>query len=295
MASLEILKGRTSKIRFARGARARPARPSRAPSAKARLGRCLLDRGPPELLANFLRQCAPGPNGRATCLARECGGRSPPPARKLQGPHGRRAVGAGVPRLGRIPWAASAVAGRVSAIRGRCWHEGLGIRRQRRYGRRLAPGPLHEASRFRPENRKKHWPRNDGSFVRPRRWRPRGRRSSWRDEISAPAPRREQAPAALRHLRRRGALVAESFAGLFYRNALNLGFAGSRLPTGRAGSAPAIRLTVKRGKPERSANLTHRGDRFALRADPRPPHARWSATAGCWRISRKRLQYDPPS
>jgi 3-isopropylmalate/(R)-2-methylmalate dehydratase small subunit len=43
---------------------------------------------------------------------------------------------------------------------------------------------------------------------------------------------REQAPAALKHLGV-AALVAESFAGLFYRNALNLGLAAVVCPQAR--------------------------------------------------------------
>lgn len=77
---------------------------------------------------------------------------------------------------------------------------------------------------------------------------------------------REQAPAALKHLGV-AALVAESFAGLFYRNALNLGLPA--LVCAEAyliGDADEIRIDPERGRIE---NLT-RGE--TLNCEAIPPH-----------------------
>jgi 3-isopropylmalate/(R)-2-methylmalate dehydratase small subunit len=64
---------------------------------------------------------------------------------------------------------------------------------------------------------------------------------------------REQAPAALKHLGV-AALVAESFAGLFYRNALNLGLpALVCTQAARIREADAIRVDAEAGRVE---NLT---------------------------------------
>jgi 3-isopropylmalate/(R)-2-methylmalate dehydratase small subunit len=77
---------------------------------------------------------------------------------------------------------------------------------------------------------------------------------------------REQAPEALRHLGV-AALVAESFAGLFYRNALNLGLpalvcAGA----GRVRAGDRLRVDTASGKIE---NLST-GETLAC--EPIPPH-----------------------
>jgi 3-isopropylmalate dehydratase small subunit len=80
---------------------------------------------------------------------------------------------------------------------------------------------------------------------------------------------REQAPAALRHLGV-AALVAESFAGLFYRNALNLGLLALVCAGAKRIRPGEIWPPVKRSPASRSP----------------PTSCRWSATAGCWRISR---------
>ena len=77
---------------------------------------------------------------------------------------------------------------------------------------------------------------------------------------------REQAPAALKHLGI-AALVAESFAGLFYRNALNLGLpAVVCAQARRIRDNDAIRVDAEAGRIE---NLTT-GETLACEAIP--PH-----------------------
>jgi 3-isopropylmalate/(R)-2-methylmalate dehydratase small subunit len=77
---------------------------------------------------------------------------------------------------------------------------------------------------------------------------------------------REQAPAALKHLGV-AALVAESFAGLFYRNALNLGLpAVVCAQARRIRDHDALRVDVEAGRIE---NLTT-GETLACEAIP--PH-----------------------
>jgi 3-isopropylmalate/(R)-2-methylmalate dehydratase small subunit len=77
---------------------------------------------------------------------------------------------------------------------------------------------------------------------------------------------REQAPAALKHLGVK-ALVAESFAGLFYRNALNLGLPALVCPeAARIRDRDAIRVDAEAGRVE---NLTT-GE--TLRCEAIPPH-----------------------
>jgi 3-isopropylmalate/(R)-2-methylmalate dehydratase small subunit len=76
---------------------------------------------------------------------------------------------------------------------------------------------------------------------------------------------REQAPAALKHLGI-AALVAESFAGLFYRNALNLGLPCLVCPdSGRIREGDAIRVDAEAGRIE---NLTT-GETLGCEAIPR--------------------------
>ena len=76
---------------------------------------------------------------------------------------------------------------------------------------------------------------------------------------------REQAAEALRHLGV-GAVVARSFAGIFYRNALNLGLlAVECADTGRIGARDDLRLDAAAGTLE---NLT-RGETYACK--PVPP------------------------
>ena len=77
---------------------------------------------------------------------------------------------------------------------------------------------------------------------------------------------REQAPAALRHLGV-AALVAESFAGLFYRNAINLGLpAVACAQARRIKQGDLLKVDVEGGKIE---NLTS-GEILACEAIP--PH-----------------------
>jgi 3-isopropylmalate/(R)-2-methylmalate dehydratase small subunit len=77
---------------------------------------------------------------------------------------------------------------------------------------------------------------------------------------------REQAPAALKHLGVR-ALVAESFAGLFYRNALNLGLpAVACAQAKRIRPGDAVKVDPERGVIE---DLTT-GEKLACEAIP--PH-----------------------
>ena len=77
---------------------------------------------------------------------------------------------------------------------------------------------------------------------------------------------REQAPAALKHLGV-AALVAESFAGLFYRNALNLGLpAVVCAEARRIRDGDTLRVSFEEGK---IANLTT-GE--GLECEPIPAH-----------------------
>jgi 3-isopropylmalate/(R)-2-methylmalate dehydratase small subunit len=77
---------------------------------------------------------------------------------------------------------------------------------------------------------------------------------------------REQAPAALKHLGV-AALVAESFAGLFYRNALNLGLpAVVCAEARRIRDGDLLRVSFEEGK---IANLTS-GE--TLQCEPIPAH-----------------------
>jgi 3-isopropylmalate/(R)-2-methylmalate dehydratase small subunit len=77
---------------------------------------------------------------------------------------------------------------------------------------------------------------------------------------------REQAPAALKHLGV-AALVAESFAGLFYRNALNLGLpAVVCADTERIRDGDLLRVSLEEGE---IANLTT-GE--TLHCEPIPAH-----------------------
>jgi 3-isopropylmalate/(R)-2-methylmalate dehydratase small subunit len=75
---------------------------------------------------------------------------------------------------------------------------------------------------------------------------------------------REQAPAALKHLGVE-ALVAESFAGLFYRNALNLGLPALVCPrAGEIRNGDALRIDFEKS--------TIVQDRATLPFEPIPPH-----------------------
>jgi 3-isopropylmalate/(R)-2-methylmalate dehydratase small subunit len=77
---------------------------------------------------------------------------------------------------------------------------------------------------------------------------------------------REQAPAALKHLGV-AALVAESFAGLFYRNALNLGLpAVVCADAKRIRDGDSLRVSFEKGE---IANLTT-GE--TLQCEPLPAH-----------------------
>jgi 3-isopropylmalate/(R)-2-methylmalate dehydratase small subunit len=77
---------------------------------------------------------------------------------------------------------------------------------------------------------------------------------------------REQAPAALKHLGV-AALVAESFAGLFYRNALNLGLPALVCPQARRIRAgDEVRVDAQAGRVE---NL---GTGEVLACEAIPPH-----------------------
>lgn len=77
---------------------------------------------------------------------------------------------------------------------------------------------------------------------------------------------REQAPQALKHLGI-AALVAESFAGLFYRNALNLGLPAVVCEQARRiRSGDSLRIDAEAGRIE---NLST-GEVFAC--EPIPPH-----------------------
>jgi 3-isopropylmalate/(R)-2-methylmalate dehydratase small subunit len=77
---------------------------------------------------------------------------------------------------------------------------------------------------------------------------------------------REQAPEALRHLGV-AALIAQSFAGLFYRNALNLGLpAVVCLDAKRIRPGDDLRIDFERGRIENSTT----GD--VLDCEPIPAH-----------------------
>src|SRR3989441_827977 len=218
--------------------------------------------------------CAPAT--ASTCCRRRRS-RSPPRREPSRAAWERRRRRFTWPR--RIPWRRrrSPVA---CAIRGRCWHEGLGIRRQRRYGR-ARPGPLHEAP---DRGDRRALPRNDGSVVRrggaARRHR-RGGTKFRRRLLARAGPRGAQAS------RRRGArrrILRRAF--LPQRPQPRL--AGSRLPAGKA-DPPRRFADGERGN-RRDPEPDHRGD-ARLRADPRPPHAdgprRRAAGA-----SREAMQYD---
>jgi len=75
---------------------------------------------------------------------------------------------------------------------------------------------------------------------------------------------REQAPAALKHLGVE-ALVAESFAGLFYRNALNLGLPALVCPRAKEiHDGDALRIDFEQSV------IVH--DKASLPFEPIPPH-----------------------
>ena len=74
---------------------------------------------------------------------------------------------------------------------------------------------------------------------------------------------REQAPAALKHLGVE-ALVAESFAGLFYRNALNLGLPALVCPKAKQLAARELHIDYDR------AVVVQDGKEFPF--EPIPPH-----------------------
>jgi 3-isopropylmalate/(R)-2-methylmalate dehydratase small subunit len=77
---------------------------------------------------------------------------------------------------------------------------------------------------------------------------------------------REQAAGALRQLGV-AAVVATSFAGLFYRNALNLGVAVLTCPdAGRIRAGDALRIDAEAGRIENETS----GE--TLRCEPIPPH-----------------------
>ncbi len=77
---------------------------------------------------------------------------------------------------------------------------------------------------------------------------------------------REQAAAALRHLGV-AAVVATSFAGLFYRNALNLGLAVLTCPeAGRVRAGEVLRIDAEAGRIENETT----GD--VLACEPIPAH-----------------------
>jgi 3-isopropylmalate/(R)-2-methylmalate dehydratase small subunit len=75
---------------------------------------------------------------------------------------------------------------------------------------------------------------------------------------------REQAPEALKHLGV-GALVAQSFAGLFYRNAINLG-----LPAMVCGEAKRIRLGDDVAVDFEAGRIENRTTGETLAAEPIP-------------------------
>jgi len=77
---------------------------------------------------------------------------------------------------------------------------------------------------------------------------------------------REQAPAALKHLGV-AALVAESFAGLFYRNALNLG-----LPTVECREAKRIEQGDRVAVDFEQGKITILDKNISFSCDPIPTH-----------------------
>src|SRR5438309_5921372 len=179
----------------------------------------------------------------------------------------------------RIPWRRRRSPA-ACAIRGSCWHEGLGIRRQRRYGR-ARPGALHEAP---DRGDRKALPRNDGSVVRrggaARRHRRGG--TKFRRRLLARAGARGAQASRRRGARRR--ILRRAF--LPQRPPPRL--AGSALLAGNA--APPRALAAGERGNRRDPELDHWGD-ARLRGDPRPPHAdgprRRAAGA-----SREAMQYD---
>jgi len=77
---------------------------------------------------------------------------------------------------------------------------------------------------------------------------------------------REQAPEALKHLGV-AALVAESFAGLFYRNALNLGLPAVACPSARTiHEGDVLEIDFENGK------ITNRTTGDVLPCEPIPAH-----------------------
>ena len=77
---------------------------------------------------------------------------------------------------------------------------------------------------------------------------------------------REQAPEALKHLGV-AALVAESFAGLFYRNALNLGLPAVACPGARTiKEGDSLEIDFENGK------ITNRTTGKVLPCEPIPAH-----------------------
>ncbi|MGE5639760.1 MAG: 3-isopropylmalate dehydratase [Clostridia bacterium] len=99
---------------------------------------------------------------------------------------------------------------------------------------------------------------------------------------------REQAPEALRHLGV-AALIAESFAGLFYRNALNLGLPAVACPQAKR-IRPDDRLAVDFSGSVK--NLTT-GETYAC--EPIPPHLlEMVRDGGLLAHLEKRLKGGPP-
>jgi 3-isopropylmalate/(R)-2-methylmalate dehydratase small subunit len=77
---------------------------------------------------------------------------------------------------------------------------------------------------------------------------------------------REQAPEALKHLGV-AALVAETFAGLFYRNALNLGLPATACPLAKKiGQGDVLEIDFEKGK------ITNRTTGDVLSCEPIPAH-----------------------
>src|SRR5437870_1353612 len=218
--------------------------------------------------------CAPAT--ASTCCPRRRW-RSPPRRETSRAAWERRRRRFTWPR--RIPWRRRRSPA-ACAIRGRCWHEGLGIRRQRRYGR-ARPGPLHEAP---DRGDREALPRNDGSVVRrgsaPRRHR-RGGTEFRRRLLARAGPRGAQAS------RRRGArrrILRRAF--LPQRDQPRL--AGSRLPAGKA--HPPRRFADGERGSWRNPKRDHRGN-ARLRTDPRPPHADGPRRRAAG-VSREAMQYD---
>src|SRR6267378_5613410 len=179
----------------------------------------------------------------------------------------------------RIPWRRRRSPA-ACAIRGRCWHEGLGIRRQRRY-RRARPGTLHEAL---DRGDRQALPRNHGPDVRrvgaARRHRRGG--TKFRHRLLARA-----GPGGAQASRRRGA-GRRVLRRPFLPQRAQPRLASSHMPAGKA-DPPRRFADGERGN-RRDPQPDHRGD-ARLRADPRPPHAdgprRRAAGA-----SREAMQYD---